>query len=105
MLMMSWIPSNCKGYKLGAYLNDISGTFDRVFKPYLLGKLCEAGVGEKYLNFLISYLDTRSAQIAVGGALSDPIDISNTVFQGTVLGPPLWNLFFANVAVAAKSTG
>ena len=50
MLMMSWILAACKGYKLGAYLSDISGAFDRVFKPYILGKLHAAGVGDKYLT-------------------------------------------------------
>ena len=31
--------------------------------------------------------------------------LENTVFQGTVLGPPLWNSFFADVSIPAKSTG
>ena len=33
------------------------------------------------------------------------MEIANSVFQGTVLGPPLWNAFFGDVAVPAKSTG
>ena len=31
--------------------------------------------------------------------------LANMVFPGTVLGPPLWNVFFADVAVAARQTG
>ena len=31
--------------------------------------------------------------------------LDNTVFQGTVLGPSLWNSFFSDVSVPAKSTG
>ena len=31
--------------------------------------------------------------------------IDNSVFQGTVLGPPLWNSFFSDVSVPAQSTG
>ena len=38
MLMMSWILAICSGKKVGAFLSDISGAFDKVFKPYLLAK-------------------------------------------------------------------
>ena len=33
------------------------------------------------------------------GALSDSIVLMDMVFQGTVLGPALWNAFFADIAV------
>ena len=57
------------------------------------------------LNFLDSYLQPRRAQVMVEGAASDDFEIANTVFQGTVLGPILWNLFFADVSIPAQSTG
>ena len=31
--------------------------------------------------------------------------LDNSVFQGTVMGPPLWNAFFSDVSIPAKSTG
>ena len=37
--------------------------------------------------------------------LSDVFDLSNMVFQGTVLGPTLWNSFFSDIAFAASSGG
>ena len=45
MLIMSWILAICSGEKIGAYLSDITGAFDRVFKAYLLAKLNAAGIG------------------------------------------------------------
>ncbi len=33
-LIMKWILAICKGLKIGAYLGDISGAFDRVFNDY-----------------------------------------------------------------------
>ena len=36
MLVMSWILAVRKGKKIGAYLRDISGAFDRVCKDYLI---------------------------------------------------------------------
>ena len=91
--------------KVGGYLGDISGAFDRVCKEYLLGKLCSADVGPLYLNFLDAYLQPRRAQVVVEGTTSDEFEISNTVFQGTVLGSPLWNLFFKDVTEPASSFG
>ena len=57
------------------------------------------------MNFLDAYLDRRVGRVVVGGQCSDDMELANMVFQGTVLGPPLWNLFFADVALPAQSTG
>ena len=104
-LTMSWILGICTGNKIGGYLSDITGAFDRVFKDYLLAKLQAAGVGANYLNFLNAYLQPRRAKVIVEGEASDDFEIANTVFQGTVLGPLLWNVFFSDVQVPASSTG
>ena len=105
MLMMTWILAVCSGQKIGAYLSDISGAFDRVFKIYMLAKLHAAGVGPKYLNFLDAYLSPRKGKVVVQGEASDLFTLLDMVFQGTVLGPPLWNTFFADVAAPAKESG
>jgi hypothetical protein len=104
-LVMSWILGICTGNKIAGYLGDITGAFDRVFKDYLLAKLQTAGVGANYLNFLNAYLQPRRAKVIVEGEASDDFEIANTVFQGTVLGPCLWNMFFSDVQVPACSTG
>ena len=36
----------------------------------------------------------------VGNASSRDFPLDDTVFQGTVLGPPLWNVFFEDVSTA-----
>ena len=43
-----------------------------------------------------SYLLPREGRVRVEGALSDVMLLVDMVFQGTVLGPPLWNAFFAD---------
>ena len=105
MLMMSWILAVCHCKKVGCFLSDISGAFDRVFKPYLLAKLQHFGVGPDFLNFIDAYLSPRVGQVVVQGQRSCDMDLSNSVFQGTVNGPPLWNAFFSDVSVPAASTG
>jgi hypothetical protein len=105
MLVMSWILAICTGKKVRGFLSDISGAFDRVNMLYMLGKLHCSGVGPQFLKFLSSYLAPRRGQVIVQGARSELFEIANSVFQGTVLGPCLWNTFFADVSVSAKSTG
>ena len=43
---------------------------------------------------LVSWLQQRIAHIVVAGASSFEMTLRNMVFQGTVTGPMLWNLFF-----------
>ena len=105
MLIMSWILGFCTGKKVGAYLSDISGAFDRVSKELLLAKLYQFGVGTTYLNFLDAYLAPRKGKVVVQGSASEEYVLEDTVFQGTVLGPPLWNSFLSDVCASASSTG
>ena len=105
LCIASWILAICTGFKIGGYLSDISGAFDRVFKSFLLAKLYRTGVGDEYLRFLSAYLDLRSAQVVVENTKSESFILEDTVFQGTVLGPTLWNLFFSDVADAASNLG
>ena len=101
-LIMEWILAICSGKKVGAYLSDISGAFDKVCKEYLLSKLNAAGVGSVYLNFLDAYLSPRQGQVVVEGEFSDLFEIADSVFQGTVLGPCLWNTFLFRCVCASN---
>ena len=68
MLIMSWLLAICTGKKIGAYLSDISGAFDRVFEPYILAKLHACEEDAIFLNFLDAYLAPRKGQVVVQGA-------------------------------------
>ena len=41
----------------------------------------------------------------VGCTFSRDMKIKNMVYQGTVLGPPLWNIYFADAASAVNLYG
>ena len=97
ILVNQWILALHQGRKVGLFLSDISGAFDRVAYERLVIKIRRAGLGNKMCNFLAAYLKPRTAKVIVEGEASDAFTIANQVFQGTVLGPPLWNLFFADV--------
>ena len=93
-----WALLICQGFKIGLYLSDISGAFDKVSRALIIGKLSQLGLPGTFLDFLNDYLLTREGYVRVEGALSEAMALANMVFQGTVLGPSLWNGFFADVA-------
>ena len=87
------------------YLGDISAAFDRVDKNLLMGKLHSLGVADVFLDFLNNYLEPRIGRVTLEGALSEIITLADMVFQGTVLGPALWNAFFQDVTTPAEWQG
>ena len=97
LLMCSWLFAVFNGYCIAAYLSDIAGAFDRVFTPFLLYKLQQMGINEDYIGFLKDFLSERIGYVCLDGVQSLPMQLANMVFQGTVLGPPLWNTYFADV--------
>ena len=44
----------------------------------------------------------RLGKVVVQGTCSDSFDFKNMTFQGTVWGPPLWNLFFGDSPLAMR---
>ena len=52
-----------------------------------------------------SWLQQRTAHVVVEGHFSDKMVFKNMVFQGTVLGPSLWNLFYEDARRAIHETG
>ena len=65
----------------------------------MIGKLSRLGLPDTFLDFLNSFLLTREGVVTVEGAKSEAMILSDMVFQGTVLGPMLWNSFFGDVAI------
>jgi len=87
----------CQGLVVGIYLSDVFGAFDHVILDQVLGRLRFLGLSESYINFFHSFLKPRRAVVVCDGAFSRSFQIKDMLFQGTVLGPPLWNTFFGPV--------
>ena len=105
LLVCSWLWEMECGNKIGLLLTDISGAFDRVETARLVEKCRAAGVGVQFCDFLDGYLAPRSAFVIVECHRSDSLEILNQVFQGTVLGPALWNVYFRDVDSACIKGG
>ena len=54
---------------------------------------------------LASWLDSRVSNVVVDGIMADASPLTNSVFQGTVLGPPLWNHYFGDARFAVNDKG
>ena len=82
--------------KFGILKTDVSSAFDRVSTTRFLAKLQSYGVPENVLRFIRSWLDARTAYVELGSIRSLDFVLRDQVFQGSVLGPLLWNAFFAD---------
>ena len=98
LLVCTWLRALRFGQKVALYLSDISGAFDKVDRGIMVARLRAAGVSNAFCELIHSYLDARHARVVVQSCQSHPYAIGNQVFQGTVLGPPLWNCFFKSVS-------
>ena len=104
-LVLTWISLFGNKRKIAFYCSDVSGAFDKVNSRRLLRKLRARGVPTEILLFIQSWLYERKARVAVGGQFSRDMNICNMVYQGTVLGPPLWNVYYADAALAVNLIG
>ena len=104
-LVLTWISMFAKRRKIAIYCSDVSGAFDKVNSRRLLRKLRSRGVPDVILLVIQSWLYERNARVAVGGKFSRDMKIKNMVYQGTVLGPPLWNIYYADAALAVNLHG
>ena len=103
-LTMSWILALNRRQKAALHCSDVSGAFDRVRAERLLEKLRSKGVHPALVDLAGSWLQQRSAQV-VEGQRSDKMLLRNMVFQGTVLGPTLWNLSHEDARRALHEAG
>ena len=104
ILALTWVIAFGAGRKIAVYCSDVSGAFDRVRLERLVSKLRVKGIHPQIVAVLASWLQQRCAQVVVGGVSSKIMTLINMVYQGTVTGPSLWNLFFADARHAINET-
>ena len=105
VMSLTWIHSMNERKKTAVYCSDVSGAFDRVATPRLVQKLRASGMHESLVAMFSSWLQQRAAFLVVEGKKSEAMALENMVFQGTVFGPTLWNLFFADANRAIRRAG
>jgi len=99
-LVLSWLQAFREKSSVALYMSDVSGAFDRVSTKRLISKLRARGMPDDVLQVVESWLRRREAEVIVGGVASNRMTLENMVFQGTVWGPSLWNVFYADARQA-----
>ena len=82
------------------YASYVQGAFDKVDAELLLRKLASFNLDERILAVLRSWLRERRVFVIVNSGFSKPI-----VYQGTVWGPTLWNVVFADCNAVIRLCG
>ena len=104
-LVFTWLHRFGQGKKYVLYCSDVAGAFDRVRLERLEEKLRSKKVLERWVKLFTSWLRERPARVVVGGSTSEELALTNMLFQGTVWGPTLWNLFYEDAALPVKEAG
>ena len=100
--VLRWIMALGRGSRVGLYCSDVSGAFDRVPAERLIEKLRSKGVHPQIVQLISSWLEDRTAIVIVDGRSSQPTVLANSVFQGTVWGPPLLNVYYEDARLAVN---
>ena len=79
----------------GVILLDLSAAFDLVDANILIEKLRIYGIEEDFISWIRSYLTGRKQAVWIDHVLSEFLDVSLGVPQGSILGPLLF-IIFAN---------
>ena len=94
---LSWVVD--LGCKVGVYLFDVSGAFDKVDAELLMSKLTSFVLHKRLLAVIRSWLRDRDGYVIVSGESARRINLRDIVFQGTVRGPQLWNAFLGTASL------
>ena len=72
---------------------DFAKAFDTVPQNILIQKLYNIGVKGKLIQLVLSYLTNREQYVKINNEVSDLIEVSSGVPQGSILGPLFFIIF------------
>ena len=103
-LTETWRHAIDTGHVVGVAFIDFKKAFDCVDHGILLNKLrYQFGIRGSLLNWLKSYLTSRSQYTVLNGQRSNLCSVSSGVPQGSVIGPTLFTLYTSDLVTSIQS--
>ena len=96
-LLQKWQKELDSGGFIGTILMDVSKAYDCLPHDLLIAKLEAYGLDNDSPNLLLDYLSFRKQRTKVGSAYSKWSKIRRGIPQGSILGPPLFNIFINDI--------
>ena len=85
------------GGAFGALMTDLSKAFDCLHHELLIAKLDAYGFDIKSGKLIQQYLSNRKQRVNVGNAHSSWKEILYQIPQGSILDPPIFNIFLCDL--------